>query len=140
MLVHTKRDVYGETVPEAERFFEAALELDVQPDGRPAEVGIGAGAAAIGATWLAEQGLGGRPIAALVPGAAHFTKRWPLENWEMLGRELVAQGYDVAVLTGTDFLPKGRRSPRRRRATRRPPGARWACRRRRRCSGHHVSP
>ena len=30
-----------------------------------------------GRAWLAEHGLGGRPMAALAPGAAHFTKRWP---------------------------------------------------------------
>ena len=49
MLVHTKRDVYRDSVPEAERFFEAARGLDVVPDGGPAEVGIGAAAAASGA-------------------------------------------------------------------------------------------
>ena len=35
MLVHTKRDVYRDSVPEAERFFEAARGLDVRPDGLP---------------------------------------------------------------------------------------------------------
>ena len=107
MLVHTKRDVYGDAVPEAERFFEAARELDATPDGGPAEVGIGAAAAAGGAAWLASHGLGGRPIAALAPGAAHFTKRWPTEYWEKLSGSLVAQGYDVAVLTGGDFREEG---------------------------------
>jgi heptosyltransferase-2 len=107
MLVHTRRDVYGDAVPEAERFFEAARTLDVRPDGGPAEVGIGAEAAGIGASWLAEHGLGSRPIAALAPGAAHFTKRWPTENWELLSGQLAAQGYDVAVLTGSDFREEG---------------------------------
>lgn len=107
MLVHTKRDVYGDAVPEAERFFEAARNLGVTPDGLPAEVGIGAESAAIAAAWLAEHGLGGRPIAALAPGAAHFTKRWPPGNWEMLSRDLAAQGYDIAVLTGSDFREEG---------------------------------
>ena len=109
MLVHTKRDVYRDQVPEAERFFEAAQDLDVRPDGLPAEVGIGTEAAAGGAAWLAEHGLGSRPIAALAPGAAHFTKRWPEEDWQMLTALLVAQGYDVAVLTGSDFEREGRR-------------------------------
>ena len=108
MLVHTKRDVYRDSVPEAERFFEAARGLDVVPDGGPAEVGIGAAATAGGLAWLAGHGLGeSRPIAALAPGAAHFTKRWPQENWEMLSRLLVARGYDVAVLTGADFGSEG---------------------------------
>ena len=61
-----------------------------------------------GSAWLADRGLGvRRPIAALAPGAAHFTKRWPQEYWEMLSRLLAAQGYDVAVLTGGDFREEG---------------------------------
>jgi heptosyltransferase-2 len=107
ILVHMKRDVYGSPVPEAERFFEAACDLDVRPDGGPADVGIGPDAAAAAAGWLAEQSLGGRPIAALAPGAAHFTKRWPLEHWKTLSHELVGRGYDVAVLTGDDFREQG---------------------------------
>ena len=70
-------------------------------------MGIRADAAAGGAAWLASHGLGGRPIAALAPGAAHFTKRWPTEYWERLSGSLVAQGYDVAVLTGGDFRDEG---------------------------------
>jgi len=108
MLVHGKRDIYGDSVPEAERFFEAARGLDVTPDGGPAQVGIGAAAAERGAVWLASQGFDGRrPIAALAPGAAHFTKRWPQDYWVMLTRSLVAEGYDVAVLTGGDFRDEG---------------------------------
>ena len=108
MLVHLKRDIYRDSVPEAERFFEAARDVDVRPDGGPAEVGIGAAAAARGAGWLADRGLGrSRPIAALAPGAAHFTKRWPQEYWKMLSRSLAAQGYDVAVLAGGDFREEG---------------------------------
>ena len=108
MLVRTKQDIYPDSVPEAERFFEAARGLDLTPDGMPAVVGIGPPAAASGLAWLAGRGLGeSRPIAALAPGAAHFTKRWPRENWEMLCRALVARGYDVAVLTGADFREDG---------------------------------
>lgn len=108
MLVHGKRDVYGEIVPEAERYFEAVRDLGAVPDGGPAEVGISTAAAASGAAWLANKGFDGRrPIAAVAPGAAHFTKRWPTEYWEMLTRSLVAQGYDVAVLTGSDLRSEG---------------------------------
>lgn len=108
MLVHTKRDIYGDALPEAERYFEAARDLNVTPDGGPADVGIGPAATASAATWLERHGLGiSRPIVALAPGAAHFTKRWPTPHWETLSRTLVAQGYDVAVLTGTDFRDEG---------------------------------
>ena len=107
VLVHAKRDIYPDAVPEPERYFEAARDLDVVPDGLPAEVGIGTEAAAVAAAWLAEHGLGGRPLVSLAPGAAHFTKRWPMANWGDLCRHLVAQGYDVAVLTGSDFREEG---------------------------------
>ncbi len=104
MLVHAKWDMYGVPVPEPERFFEAARDLDVRPDGGPAGVGIGPDAAAAGAGWLAQHSLGGRPIAALAPGAAHSTKRWPVEHWASLCRDLAGRGYDVAVLAGNDYL------------------------------------
>lgn len=107
LLVHTKRSFYRDSVPEAERYFEAARDLDVSPDGLPAEVGIGAEAAALGARWISDSGLGGRPLAALAPGAAHQTKRWPVSHWEHLRRKLGEQGYAVAVLTGRDFAEEG---------------------------------
>jgi heptosyltransferase-2 len=104
-LVHLKRNIYRDSVPEAERFFEAARDLDVVPDGRPADVGIGDAAAARAEAWLTDHRLGGtRPLVSVVPGAAHFTKRWPVEHWIALTHDLVTRGYDVLVLGGRDYV------------------------------------
>ncbi len=106
-LVHLKRNLYRDNVPEPERFFEAARELDVVPDGRPAEVGIAADASSRAAGWLASRALGSRPMVAVAPGAAHQTKRWPVDYWERLVQLLTDTGFDVAVLTGADYAAAG---------------------------------
>jgi heptosyltransferase II len=48
-----------------------------------------------------------RPLVSVAPGAAHETKRWPVDYWETLVRSLVAAGYDVAVLVGSDYAQAG---------------------------------
>ncbi|MGH7613212.1 MAG: glycosyltransferase family 9 protein [Gemmatimonadales bacterium] len=102
VLVSTKIDLYGRPVPVAERYFEAAMGLDVRPDGRPPEFVLGAAARARVARWTAERGLDGRPLAVLAPGAAHFTKRWPVDRWIALAERLRARGYGIALAGGPD--------------------------------------
>ncbi|MGH7594477.1 MAG: glycosyltransferase family 9 protein, partial [Gemmatimonadales bacterium] len=66
----------------AERYFAAARDLDVTPDGRPAEFFTTPAADAEAAAFLAQRSLGrARPVIAIAPGAAHFTKRWPPHHW-----------------------------------------------------------
>lgn len=43
---------------------------------------------------------GGRPVAALAPGAVGATKRWPLEGYGALAAALADRGIDVWVLGG----------------------------------------
>ena len=58
------------------------------PDGRPPEFFLGAEATEQVADWLASVGLESEPnIVAMAPGAAHATKRWPLEHWRRLIRQ-----------------------------------------------------
>jgi heptosyltransferase-2 len=103
LLITIKRDLYGAQVPIAERYFEAAAELDVQPDGGPPDFFIGEDADARAADRLAGLGLGqDRPIVAMAPGAAHATKRWPAAYWVDLVRRITPTGADVAVLGGSD--------------------------------------
>lgn len=107
-LVRTKLDRYPRPiVPEPERFFEAARDLDVVPDGLPAEIGVSASAADEAGRWMARAGLGTRPLVALAPGAAHFTKRWPVEYWSQLAARLTEAGREVIVLTGDDYTAAG---------------------------------
>jgi heptosyltransferase II len=109
LLITVKRDIYGVQVPIAERYFEAAAELDVHPDGEPPDFFLGADADQRAADQLAGLGLGqDRPIVAMAPGAAHATKRWPAEYWVDLARRITPTGADVAVLGGPDDAELGR--------------------------------
>ena len=102
VLIATKLDVYRRHVPVPERYFAAARHLDVQPDGDPPEFALGAPAQARVAQWLAAHGAANSPLAALAPGAAHATKRWPAAHWEQLAARLRASGMTPVVLGGPD--------------------------------------
>jgi heptosyltransferase II len=94
-------------VPEAERFFEAARGLDVKPDGDPAELYLSAAARERAGQWLAQHGLADAPFVVLAPGAAHFTKRWPVEHWSELARDLAAGGRELLVVGGPEDVTAG---------------------------------
>ena len=102
VLVATKLDLYRRRVPVAERYFEAARALDALPDGGPPEFHLGAGAQERAAEWLAQRGMAGARIAALAPGAAHATKRWPVAHWTALAERLRAAGYRLVALGGPE--------------------------------------
>lgn len=102
VLVSTKIDLYGRRVPVAERYFEAARGLDVRPDGGPPEFFLAGAARERVAQWLGARGLDARPLAVLAPGAAHFTKRWPLERWLALAQRLRDRGYGLMAVGGPD--------------------------------------
>ena len=102
LLISTKLDAYRRPTPVAERYFEAARRLDARPDGGPPEFCLGAGATTRVAQWLAERGLAGATLAALGPGAAHATKRWPIAHWAALGERLGAAGYRTVVVGGPE--------------------------------------
>ena len=108
ILIHTKRNVYRDPRPVAERYFSAARALDVQPDGRPPDLFWDPTAERRVLEWFQQAGIPDivRPV-AIAPGAAHATKRWPLEHWEDLTRRLVAQGCHVTVVGGSDDAPLG---------------------------------
>jgi heptosyltransferase-2 len=108
VLITTKRDRYRDHVPVAERYFEAAKELEIEPDGGPPDFFIAEEADCRAAERLVALGLGrDRPVVAIAPGAAHATKRWPVEYWvELIGR-ITPTGADVAVLGGPDDAEAG---------------------------------
>ena len=43
-----------------------------------------------------------RPVVALVHGTSRADKQWPVGHWVALAQRLDAEGYDVALLHGTD--------------------------------------
>lgn len=102
LLISTKLDLYRRHTPVAERYFEAARRLDTRPDGGPPEFCLGGGARDRAAQWLAERGLVDARLAALAPGAAHATKRWPIAHWSALAERLRADGYRPVVVGGPD--------------------------------------
>jgi len=101
-LIATKIDVYGTHLPVPERYFEAARALDVHPDGDPPEFFLAAAAQERAGRWLAERGLDAKPFAALAPGAAHATKRWPIAHWQALAERLRRAGYGLVAVGGPE--------------------------------------
>ena len=99
-LIAAKINMYGKHVPVPARYFEAARALDVQPDGGPPEFFLAPAARERVARWLGERGLDGHPLAALAPGAAHATKRWPLRHWRALAEQLRGMGYGLVAVGG----------------------------------------
>jgi len=98
-LICQHRDTYQDQVPVAERYFEAAGDLDVRPDREPADLYISPAAEARAGQWLARAGLDGEEIlVGLVPGATHATKRWPLRHWRSLAQSMRQQGLAIVVL------------------------------------------
>jgi lipopolysaccharide heptosyltransferase II len=101
MLIRFKHNRYEEHVPVPERYFEAAADLGVIPDGEPPEFFLNPTAEEKAAAWLTRAGAGTRrPFVAVAPGAAHATKRWPVEHWTKLVRQIVDTGADIVALGG----------------------------------------
>jgi heptosyltransferase-2 len=101
LLIHGKRNRYRDRRPVPERYFTAARDLGVAPDGRPPEFFVGDEAGEQVAAWLASVGLESEPnIVAMAPGAAHATKRWPLEHWRRLVDKAGKAGLAVAIVGG----------------------------------------
>jgi heptosyltransferase-2 len=108
LLIRTKRNRYRDRRPVPERYFSAARRLDVSPDGAPPEFFLGPDAEREAGEWLAASGLApDRPIIAVAPGAAHATKRWPLEHWRALASQIVSGGSSVAIVGGPEDAKLG---------------------------------
>lgn len=107
ILIHTKRNWYRDARPTAERYFDAARDLDVFPDGAPPDLFLSPEAMREAAEWLGRAGLD-RPLIAVAPGAAHATKRWPLGYWQALIHRVVEHGFDVLLLGGKADAMEGK--------------------------------
>ena len=103
VLIATKRDIYRDDTPMAERYFEAAKDLDVMPDGEPPDFYLSEDSESTAEEKIRSLGLGNAPaMVALSPGAAHPTKCWPVEGWVRLARRLLSTGAEVVVIGGPD--------------------------------------
>jgi lipopolysaccharide heptosyltransferase II len=100
-LIRAKRNRYRDRRPVAERYFSAARDLAVKPDGCPPDFFLGPEAGEQAFDWLRTVGLEQEPnIVALAPGAAHATKRWPLEHWQALVTRNLESGSAVVIVGG----------------------------------------
>jgi heptosyltransferase-2 len=81
----------------AERYFDAARALGVEPDQGSLEMFVSRAA-----TDAAERFASSlvRQTVAIAPGASYPTKRWPLHHWIALARRLTERNNDVVVLGG----------------------------------------
>ncbi|HEX2249544.1 MAG TPA: lipopolysaccharide heptosyltransferase II [Gemmatimonadales bacterium] len=101
-LIYSKRDYYRHRRPLAERYFDAARALQLTPDGECPDFFVSPEAERETEAWLTGTDLEQRPIIALAPGAAHSTKRWPVEHWRLLAGRLLEQGFRLIVVGGTE--------------------------------------
>lgn len=100
MLIASRRRFGGSLGAVADRYFEAAAGLDVTPDGAPPEFFLSREGELAADRFLGHHGLGrSRRLVALVPGATHFTKRWPEAHWHRL-IDLLLPAHDLVVLGG----------------------------------------
>ncbi len=107
IIIRSRRRFGGSLAPVAERYFHAARGLDVTPDGAGLEFVVPPATQQAADNFLAGAGVGrDRPIVALAIGAAHFTKRWPLDHWLSLAATL-GDHADVLVLGGAAEQPDG---------------------------------
>lgn len=108
LLIRFKHDAYKDDVPVPERYFEAAAGLGVVPDGGPPEFFLDPASEASAAAWLGRADVGTRrPLVAVAPGAAHATKRWPVERWVELVRQVAGTCADIVALGGPEDAAVG---------------------------------
>jgi lipopolysaccharide heptosyltransferase II len=100
-LIRAKRNRYRDRRPVAQRYFSAARDLGIKPDACPPDFFLGPEAGEQVSEWLRTVGLEHEPnIVALAPGAAHATKRWPLEHWRALLARNLESGAAVVIVGG----------------------------------------
>jgi heptosyltransferase-2 len=98
-LIWLGLDLYRTRVPAAEQFFQPAAELDVRPDGRPAEVFPTADDEKRAAALVPEG------VVALIPGARWANKRWPAAHWRVLADRLIARGLRLVAVGSAEEQP-----------------------------------
>ena len=103
LLIRTKRNIYRDGRPVPERYFDAAQGLDLAPDEGSLEMFLPRPTLRAAEEFLSGHGIGTvRQLIAVAPGAAHFTKRWPVHHWTALVRRLVENGNDIVVVGGPE--------------------------------------
>ena len=101
ILIRFKRDRYRDRRHVALRYFDAAGDLDVTADEAGLEFFVKREALDGAKRFLSDQRLDpSSGLVAVVPGAAHATKRWPVRHWQDLVSKLTSYGMQVIVVGG----------------------------------------
>ena len=86
LLVKRKKNYYGNAVHVVDRYVETAAPLGVHNDGMGLEVHVPEDLRAVTRAKLARHNLdASATVIGIVPGARHFTKRWPQERFVEFG-------------------------------------------------------
>lgn len=101
LLYRFKWNTYREIVPVPERYIATAARYGVKADAEGARLYPDDGTRLSARLKLRAAGADpARPSIGLCPGAMHFTKRWPVEQFAELARLLVAEGEHILLLGG----------------------------------------
>jgi heptosyltransferase-2 len=109
LLVLFKINCYRSIQSIPERYLKVAEEYHVQDDGLGLEIYWQKDQEATAAKKIREAGM---PTVAqyvcMAPGAAHYTKRWPIDYFSTLSEKIIRQDLKVVLLGGEDDKEWGR--------------------------------
>lgn len=97
LLVQLKINRMRNIPPIAERYMTIAIEFGITPDGKGPEIFFPDSVRTHALNTLRHLTWNGKAAIALCPGARHFTKRWPLDKYHVLCRQL-AREHDMQIL------------------------------------------
>jgi len=98
-LVYLKTNFYNSIKTIPERYLDVGMKSGIKDDGLGLELFLNSGKANTAPTKLPEFGLSSGKYICLGPGAAHYTKMWPTENFKKLINKITSETeYKIAVL------------------------------------------
>ncbi len=100
-LIRAGRDLYGDTVSMKDRYVGLLDALGTEVPSVSTRLYPSLAAQAAVDTFFEENGLAGRTVVALAPGARWETKRWPVEGYSEVARAISSSGRGVLVIGGS---------------------------------------
>ena len=101
MLVKLKKNYYENIVPVVERYIETVASLGINNDGKGLEVFIPEDLRSVVRSRFSRLHLdSSKTVIGLVPGAKHFTKRWPQERFVEFGKNIAGDSSTRILIFG----------------------------------------
>lgn len=101
-LVKCGRDIYSGIRPVLQRYIDVAAPLQIDNDGEGTKIFL---TQSDETEFWQKSGLqpeSADEIIALAPGAGYFSKRWPIENYQQIAREVIRRGKICIILGGPE--------------------------------------